>query len=319
MKCSETMRGWVLGLTTAVTAVLLTACGGSSRIDPFVPVKLVAFGDEASVIEADGKNGKKYTVNGYNAATPPALDCAVNPIWVQYLASNLNMVFQQCPGTRTDYQAQIKAVAGAKVVDVTGQIQGYIAANAIGAKDLFTVYAGQNDLIAIYEDATVTDKKAAAEAAGTALAQQVNALAIAGGRVLFVTVPDLGLTPYARAKAAATDPNAVAMLSMLSERFNTKLSVGVINDGRIIGMVSAEEMTQIMVRAPGAYSLNNITDAACKSTIAVKDCTGTAADLIDAAAPSGATFLWASDRQLGAVGHSQLGQRAVVRAKNNPF
>lgn len=311
MKRSDAMRGWALGLAVAVLAVL-AGCGGGQRVDPFVPVRLVAFGDEASVIRSDGR---KYTINGINT-TSQVVDCGVYPSWVQYLASSFGMVFSQCSGGRTDFQASTYAAVGARVADVTNQITTYIANNAVGSKDLFTVYVGQNDLIAIYEDPTITDKRGAAEAAGTALAQQVNALAIAGGRVLFVAIPDLGLTPYAIAKST-TDPNAVATLSLLSERFNTKLSVGVINDGRMIGIVSAEEMTQAMQRLPSVYGIANATDAAC--TVALPNCDAITTNLVAGAAPTGYTYLWASDRQLGPAAHLRLGQIAETRAKNNPF
>ncbi|MEN9418641.1 MAG: hypothetical protein RI988_2261, partial [Pseudomonadota bacterium] len=51
------LTAWLL----AGAAVLLASCGGgTSQIQAFQPPRLVAFGDEASAL---GANGRKYAVN----------------------------------------------------------------------------------------------------------------------------------------------------------------------------------------------------------------------------------------------------------------
>lgn len=313
MKFREVLCRSALGVMATLSAVLLVACGGGERVDPFAPQKIVAFGDESSVITSDGH---KYTINAFNTATPPVLDCKLNPVWVQYLAASFGMSFQQCPpdSQTTTFQAVNLATVNAKVADVTVAIQNYIANNTIGSKDLFTVYAGQNDVIAIYEDAGVTNKVAAVEALGEALAQQVNKLAIAGGRVLFVPIPDVSLTPYARQQSAENQ----ALLKTMSAQFNTKLIRFVINDGRAIGLVSAEEMSQVIAVNPAFYGYTNIAAAACAASMPA--CTNVDADLIESArASKGGSFFWASDRHMSPAAHARLGQIADTRARNNPF
>ena len=53
-------------------ALLLTACGGGGeQVERFVPTRLIAFGDETSVIEDNLRdaNGRKYAVNWATAAS----------------------------------------------------------------------------------------------------------------------------------------------------------------------------------------------------------------------------------------------------------
>lgn len=311
MKFREVLCRSARGVLAAVTVALLAACGGGERVDPFVPQKIVAFGDESSFISTDGR---KYTINAMNSDST-AVECAGNMIWVQYLAASFGMGFSQCPGGR-EVKAVTLATEGAKVADVATAVQNYIANNTVGSKDLFTVYAGQNDLIEIYElvpsgQITSTEAVARAEAAGTALAQQVNALAIAGGRVLFVPIPDVSLTPYGR-------QGDTSLLKTMSTQFNTKLISAVINDGRAIGLVSAEEMSQVVINFPSVYGYTNVSDAAC--SVALPDCDAIDADLVsDAQSNKGATFFWAGDRYMSPAAHLRLGQIADTRTRNNPF
>jgi outer membrane lipase/esterase len=53
-------------LAPALFAALLGGCGGSSsRVENYVPTRLVAFGDELSLVNP---NGSKYSVTALKAA-----------------------------------------------------------------------------------------------------------------------------------------------------------------------------------------------------------------------------------------------------------
>src|SRR5687767_13559351 len=90
----------------------LAGCGGGGDlIDPFRPTRQLSFGDESSVITADGKY---YSINGVNSTTG-AIDCTLHPNWVQYLASRFGFVFAQCnPSAVAAPQATLYAQPGAK-------------------------------------------------------------------------------------------------------------------------------------------------------------------------------------------------------------
>lgn len=313
----------------AATAVLLVACGGGGeQVERFQPTRLIAFGDESSVIEdtLGDANGRKYAVNWATAAsgaTPETRDCKQLPIWIQSLASAYGLVFAQCnPAPAATATALIQARVNVASSDVQDQVDDFLAAgNSFGSKDLVTVLAGQNDILAQYtaiQAGTVTSDAAVAtlEAAGTALATQVNRIGQAGGKVIISTVPDMGLTPF----AVSQGTTQAALLSHLTARFNSKLRVGLVNDGRMIGLVLMDEIVQSVVKGGSMISA----DPACAN--AVPACStltlNTTITATMPTAPTSATvgsWLWSDTTHLGVGGHSALGSAALTRASNNPF
>ncbi|HEY0857925.1 MAG TPA: SGNH/GDSL hydrolase family protein [Albitalea sp.] len=315
-----------------VAAMLLTACGGGGeQVERFVPTRLIAFGDENSVIVDSGDhNGRKYSVNYATAASAPGdpdvLDCAQLPIWIQSLVTFYGLVLPQCNAAAAAPSALIEAEPGTFAADVTTQVDAFLAAGeSFNGKDLVTVLAGQNDILREYElikAGTVTEAQAidTLEAAGTALAAQVNRIGQAGGKVIIATVPDMGLTPY----AVGEGDEAQTRLSLLSARFNSRLRVGLINDGRMIGLVLLDEIVQSVVKAAQRADTNDrlvpVVSPACAS--AVPACSLTTLNTATTPAPTALTignWLWSDTTHLGVLGHSQLGSAARSRASNNPF
>ena len=308
-----------------LASAMLASCGGGTQVERFAPTRVVAFGDESSVINVDGS---KWTVNGVVDATaspPGAIDCKTNPIWVQYLAVAYGLVFPQCnPDAVVAPVSRIYAAPNAKVADIAAQIDLSIAASAFAAKDLVTVLAGANDILAEYAKFPGVDAatlQANLFGAGGALAVQVNRIADAGGKVLISTVPDMGLTPYAIAEHAAnTDTDRAALLTSLTERFNAGLRTKIENDGRKIGLLLTDELVQAIVKSPSASGgFVNVTSAAC--SVALPSCTTLTlvTDPITTLLASGDTWLWADDRHLSAGGQKGLGGLAATRAVSNPF
>ncbi len=302
------------GLTAVVAATLLAACGGgTSQYEPFLPDQYVAFGDESSVILADGR---RYTVNPLTAAG--TIDCATEPIWTQAVANQYGFVFQECnPANSGTVKAEMRAVAGARVDDLKTQIDNQIARGGFAAKSLVTVLVGANDVLDLYATyPQQTEDQLAAElgARGARLGQQVNRLVELGVRVIISTVPDMGLSPYALAeKNKFSDIDRAALLTRLSAALNSKLRTTILNDGRFIGLVLADEAVQAVVKFASAYGVSDATSAVC--TVALPDCT--TQTLV--ASGTSATWLWADDRHLAYGGQLRLGTLAVARATGNPF
>ncbi len=314
----------------AFVAAVLASCGGGQQIERFVPTRVLAFGDESSVINA---SGSKYTVNGVvdATATPPGvMDCSVNPIWVQYLATAYGLVFPQCPGIVASPPSRILAQPDTKAADVAAQITSFTSGDTFNGKDLVTVLAGQNDILEQYQlvKGGLPEAQASAvlEAAGTALADQVNIIARAGGKVLISTVPDLSLTPF----AVTEGPTNAAVLSRLTFSFNRKLRLGIINDGHMIGLLLTDEMVQSIVKTVQAGATTtyvDVTHVACDpavaplvqdcTTLTLKDYTGVPDTVGIKATATG--WLWADATHLSAGGHASLGSSAYSRAAGNPF
>ncbi|MGS0756849.1 SGNH/GDSL hydrolase family protein [Roseateles sp. GG27B] len=309
-------RSWMAMAALAA----LTACGGGTQqIEPFAPTRIIAFGDESSVITSEGK---KYTVNALDATTGLGL-CASNPLWIQDLATTFSLVFPQCnPSNIAATQGLMYATVGAKVADLTVMIDKHFATSTFGPKDLVTVLVGSNDVFELFAQYPIQSRDAvvaAARARGTTLGQQINRIANANGRVIVSTLPDLGLTPFAQVKHIDETDTArsdrIALLSNLSNEFNVAMRLQIINDGRLIGLVLADETTQAIAKFPSAFGYANVVDPVCLTTVAVQDCTINTL----VANGSGDTWLWATDRLLSPAGQHRIGLLAVTRARNNPF
>lgn len=323
----------LLGLT------LLASCGGSgTQVQQFVPTRVVAFGDESSVINPDGS---KFTVNAVifdTSTTPPTpttkLDCYSNPIWIQTVAAHYGMAFPECnPNALPAPTGRTYAVNGAKVADLDAQINLAIANGGLTNTDMVTILVGANDIVeqfAQYPGVSQAQLTANLDAAGRALAATVNRIAELGPRVLLSTTPDMGRTPYAGDRSTgSTNPNP-AVLSALSTAFNTGLLAKITNDGHKIGLVQLGGYLASIdnaVRAGSTTLFANTSLAACKLTAPLPTCTtqtlvNNSADVPPPAVVligSGTTWLWADSLHLSAGGQASLGSLAVSRATTNPF
>jgi len=296
----------------AIAVALAASCGGGiQQIEPFVPQQVIVLGDETNLLTPDGK---RYGINGLDANG--VFDCRFLPIWTQSVAGAWGYVFDQCnPGAITPTRGVMRATFNAKAADLDAQIDAQLATAAPTSKDLFTVLVGMHDIIELYEQfptRSEADLAADLRARGNHVAQQINRLVDLGARVIVSTVPDLGLTPYALTQEAA-NPGRAALLTRLTGDFNARVRVDILQDGRFVGLLITDDLILQMVKSPSSYGLANVTGAAC--TTAVPDCT----TLTLVAGATSATHLWADDRRLGPVAHSQLYQLAVTRAQRNPF
>lgn len=291
-------------------SLLLSACGGgTSQIEPFRAGRMIAFGDEMSAFTADGYN---HAVNGL-ASDSQTLDCNKLPIWTQIVAKIYNFGFAQCPLTGGETKATTRAFAGARAADLPAQVAAQLAEGGIVEKDLVTVLMGVNDVKDLYLQSlpplsrSEPELIAEVQSRGVAVAREVNALVDRGARVIVATLPDLGLSPWGLEQGSA----GAALLSRLTAAFNGRVRVTVLNDGRYIGLVLADEFVQ--VAAKGFYGFANVKDAAC--TVPLPACT--TATLVSGAGAD--TWLWADKTWMSTAGHRRLGALAESRARLNPF
>lgn len=318
MSC-KTWIAKTLAVLGALTA--LASCGGSGQVEPFEPTRVLAFGDELSVIEPDGR---KWSINAFAKKAPPneteddptKIDCTRNPLWIQTVAAGFGLVFDRCLGTATTGAGQILAQPGAKVADLPAQAAALQGA-ALSEKDLIIVMIGLHDILELYASYPTSSRDALLEQArarGEALGEQVNAWAKAGPAVVVLTVHDVGLSPFALAENVnKQDAARSALLSDLVEVFNNRMSVTLINDGRLIGLVYADIETQNMAEFPSSYGLTNVVTPAC--TAALPGCNP---DTLVPGATS-VNHMWADSLRPGPTVQLRLGELAEFRATNNPF
>ncbi|MFM2342601.1 MAG: hypothetical protein RLZZ592_2254 [Pseudomonadota bacterium] len=310
-------------LAPTALAVLLAACGGSERVEDYVPTKLVAFGDELSVVNSDGT---KYGVNALQVNST-ALDCATYPVWPQVVASGYGLVFPECntSGVLTT-SAEMKAKAGAKVADVVSAVAAYQASTGFARTTLVTLMVGQNDILEAYSSwvaGTLSRDQAKAQVAarGATLGALVNTITASGngGRVLYATPPNLGYSPFAASEVASSgSEDRRTMLRELTTSFIEAMRVVVTNNGQYAALITGDELLVSMATTTtlSTYSLTNNTDPACTVT-PLTSCT--VSTLVSGAAGSGTTYLWADLQVPGPNWQARVGSAALSRARNNPF
>jgi hypothetical protein len=306
-----------LALAAVAAAALIAGCGGggTSQIEPFAPTRIIAFGDESSVILP---SGKKYGINALNADTRLP-ECSLNPVWTQELASSFGFVYQECNTSFVALpQGLMYAAAGAKVADVRNKIDLHLSNDHFGPKDLVAIMVGVNDILELYRQFPSVSREslvAEAKARGKILAEQANRIANANGRVVIATIFDVGVTPFGQnEKLQQTDIDRAAFLDELSAAFNLSMRLNLLNDGRLIGLLLVDEKVQQFVRFPGFDGYTNQTQSACRTDIAPQDCTTDTLKTDVTATP-----LWAGDTLLSPAGQHSVALLAIQRAKQNPF
>jgi len=312
-------------LVTIVSLCVLAACGGGGDTEePFEPNRVLVFGDELSYLETDGRkysiNARKITDSSTNPVTesPTELDCARSPMWVQTVASKFDLVFDRCMGTATESSGQILAQPGHKVADLPAQLAAVQGAS-FNERDLALMLIGMHDILELYARYPAESASSLIDEArdrATTYGERINTLAQSGPAVVVLTVPDLGLTPFARAQNTSTgDSGRSQLLTDLTAAFNNRMSVTLINDGRLIGLVYADIESQNMHRFPSRYSLKNVNDPACLTSAVLPDCRSNTL-VTDATASN---YMWADELRPGPSVQARMGSLAAHRATNNPF
>ena len=329
MKSNVSGMGRLSLLAPVVGALLLAACGGGQQVETFRANRVIALGDETSVINSDHS---KYSVNAVLTTDNTQLDCSSNPLWIQSVVATYGLVFPECnPLLVAAPASRIYATKGALAANIGAQVDLQIANGGFTEKDMVTVLVGANDILAQYAQFVGDNEPQLTinvEQAGADLAAQVNRIANLGAKVLLSTTPDMGYTPFAVTEEAASAGRA-GLLSRLSTRFNAKLRANIMNDGRKIGLIKLDEYVSgvAKARAAGGGTFVNTTLAACLPTAPLPACTtltlGTDAGAVPPPATptvaDGITWLWADATHLSAGGQVSLGSLAVTRALNNPF
>ena len=330
LNASEVRRA-ALRCGVLALAMLGVSCGGGSSVSTFHATRILAFGDETSLIvdvRGDG-NGSKYSVNATVSDTDATIACRSSPLWIQVIANNFGgLVFPQCnpgPTLVTSPPSRIRATFGALATDVSAQIDAQVSESTFQSGDLATLVVGVNDVLgqyAQYPMVSETQLTANVTAAGAEAGRQVNRLANLGAKVIISTIPDVGFSPYAiTEKAAHIDTDRQQLIVRLVKAYNDSLRATIVNDGTKIGLVLMDEIVDGVAKFVGLNGFTNATSGVCdlsKSAYvppSILDCTNLT--LISGGTPT--SYLWADDRHLSAGGQNTLGNIAAQRARNNPF
>jgi phospholipase/lecithinase/hemolysin len=250
----KSSRRALLALACA-TMALLGACSSSEIVDPFTPTRILSVGDGFSDL---GQDGKRYTVN----------DGSIN-IWTQYIAALYGLPLVASDQGGLSY-ARGDALVSSGPNSIVGQVDKLLAANKFAAGDLVVVNGGVADIVttAARTDITYDQKVASLNAAGLAMAAQVNRIVQAGAtHILASGVWPLGQTPL------GTETGQVTNLNNLTLAFNNAFKIGMVNLGANVLWLDTATYYNNVYYNPTAYPpLNNVVTKAC-TTVLVTDCT----------------------------------------------
>ncbi|WP_349985738.1 autotransporter outer membrane beta-barrel domain-containing protein [Stenotrophomonas sp. WHRI 8082] len=182
------------------------------------------------------------------------------------------------------------------------QASRYLAANG-GKADpnaLYTVWGGANNLLGITSPAQAP---AVIGAAVTSQVGIVGTLQAAGAKYVVVpNLPDIGLTPMARAGG----PAAMAQYTAVASAYNNALYGGLTQAGIEFIPLDTFTILREIVADPITYGFRNVTNAACTVASSVT-CNPTSLVAPDAAT----AYVFADGIHPSAATHEMLGQYAI--------
>lgn len=234
--------------TSALAASPGESDPGPERKSPFSAITV--FGDSLS------DTGRTFRAIGI--PPPPYFNGRVSngPIWVEYLAPALRLAYDPLDNF---------AWAGANTgrTNVYGGLPGmldeldeYLAClrHKADKKALYIVWGGANDFIRILGGGQ--DPNIVIPAAVFNLVSIVTRLEAAGAEnIVVIDLPDMGLTPRAR----AAGPAVAAQATALSAMFNTLLDQALDQLDFPVVRVSSFALLNTIVAAPAAYGFTNVT------------------------------------------------------------
>jgi phospholipase/lecithinase/hemolysin len=227
---------------------------------------LYAFGDSLSDV------GNAFVATGGQQPAPPYVDGRFSngPIWVDDVTAALGLApLQPSLLGGTDY-AVGGAITGTTPAaspgpgDLPWQLGQFSAAHpAADPAALYTLWAGGNDLLRALATGNPAIGFGTAMAAAANVAGTVSDLAALGARnLLVVDVPDLGVTPTAR----ALGPAAASDATLLSEIFDTDLKtdlqeVAATTPNLALHLLDTFGPMDDIVNNPATYGFTDVTDA----------------------------------------------------------
>jgi phospholipase/lecithinase/hemolysin len=217
-------------------AMLITACGAGSVKDPFVPTRIVVFGDNQSVTTS----GMRYTVNGSGGIDN----------WTDQIASGY--------GVKTIVG---NAQAEALISGVTAQIAAF--GSAYQDSDLVLMTAGYRDVINLAQSASpsTTSAKALGAAYGEAIRNAVNRGA---KRVLALNMYDFSARYAAQAGVATTDVVMKSLIRAFNDGLKINLDSPYVGDN--VRLVDAEFYMNLLTATPASYGFTDSTTVVCTVT-----------------------------------------------------
>jgi outer membrane lipase/esterase len=305
-------------LLAAALALATVPAAVQAADSPFT--KTVFFGDSLT----DGGYFRPVLIQlvGPNGALIGQFTNNPNYVWSQYLADFYGSNAQPAwTGNNTASPTLAGgnnwAVGGARVgTDAVGglgytpslatQYARYLSSgNTVDPGALYTIWGGANDMFAV--QANPAQAQAIIGAAVTAQIGLVGALTQAGAQYILVpTLPDLGLTPDARAGGAV----GMAQGTALANTYNNALFGGLASSNLRVIPLDTFHFLQEVVANPGLYGITNVSGKACLTQPPPAGSSSLFCSPLSTV-PGGSTYLFADGVHPSAAAHKALADFAI--------
>jgi phospholipase/lecithinase/hemolysin len=198
-----------------MAAVLLSACGASSTVDPFHPTRVIGLGDAYNDVGSDGSGNAPFTVTGTSEIATVVEQVATLFGVSTHGVFVTSSTYQQLPASGVFSYAVGGSLINTGSDSLADQISrlGDDVGRTFNASDLIVIAAGTQDIKVAYSTA-------GAEAAAVLLQDQVKILLGMGARHILILQPlELSVTPY-----AARNSISVNVTTSPTVKFNAKVS-----------------------------------------------------------------------------------------------
>ena len=274
--------GWLLALGLA----LLAGCGGGgSKVNEFIPTRIVVIGDSYSFL---GTGADRITVN----------DGTVNN-WALQVAASYGL-----PSSSVVSYAAADASTSAIASQLSGHslTSGDLLLISGGLKDIYT----QADLVTA-NTINLTTAQATITTAAHTFRDFIKGLPGTGGmnHILFINVPNIKNGTYGTANPS---------VDALTQTFNleVKSNFGTQPAGAGVRLYDAELLFNGTNATLTPNGITNITAAFCDGS------TGTrATNLTNCTDTGSASYLFANDKYITPVAHRLLGQQVYLFMRSN--
>jgi hypothetical protein len=286
-------------------SLLLCACGASTKIDEFIPTRIVSVGDALSY-QGTAANAytDRLTVNG---------DATVNN-WIDELAADYGIAF--------DPSATGFATPNARVADLPAQLNGFVPQ----AGDMLVIQGGNNDILfhttaVIRHTETPAQALSIMSALGTTFQQFARSQLSNFSHILILNANDLKGSVFAQNNAAAfaaawpTYTGGITQFILdLTRAYNSSIisNAGTYASGQGVRMFDAEGLLLTADLQGYGITTAGLTLEACVGFNVGMNCNYNPLTSSGSADPNYIGYLYADDTNLTPVAHRLLGNLAYT-------
>jgi hypothetical protein len=245
---SNFVSRWIGGLATSLVFLLAGCGGGGSTFEPFVPTRIIAFGDAFSAIDPLRPGFAKYTVRATSTTTDDSVIGRIAAYYGKTVVASTSST--QVVGATDNVSF---AANQATISTVVTQINNFLSTNTVSASDLYVITVGTWDIYNAYANSA-----SAAVSDIPALVTAIQSLTSRGAAHVVIMGPiNLTRTPWANANGF-TNTNLIwgaGQNTSFNDALSTQLSAAYTQDRKPV--LFNTQYLSLFNNIAGTYGVQN--------------------------------------------------------------